>query len=358
MTSTYGRQWFHPNVGESFSPPLLTADRLAMHGKADAAIKVYKSISSTSAGARRRLVQARRQAQSHLKYIKPINEIGICAIDWYPGFSITDSFISKIFDLTNIPYYLATLADADLIIAGCYGTEIQTKHTQLTDRFILFVSGENLLPSYDLHDFSLTTFPDSFCGKNIRYPQWYGELSFETVQPRLKYSERCYYSHERDIDFSFIYNNSTPQREEMLCVLKQAFGDSSIKVYGVHRGSEVDKLSILARSKINICFENSIGKGYCTEKLLHALSMGCYALYWGDPSYLSDFKGENIFNLYEHSHDEAVDWCRNKLSCNIVQSLQHPLPLANIIQSSVDLAQVIEHIRLWMSMIVNFRSLL
>ena len=63
-----------------------------------------------------------------------------------------------------------------------------------------------------------------------------------------------------------------------------------------------------------MCFENSLGEGYVTEKLLDARVMGCKALYWGDISCLSDFSKNGIFNIRDvDSFESAIDWCRKQL---------------------------------------------
>ncbi len=43
-----------------------------------------------------------------------------------------------------------------------------------------------------------------------------------------------------------------------------------------------DKQNYLAQFKFNICPENGLGDGYCTEKLFHAFDAGCIPIYWGE----------------------------------------------------------------------------
>ena len=357
MTHSYGRQWFHPCSGKAFHTDFLKADKMAMEGHTITAINIYNSMSSFSPPARRRIRQAKRQAQTYLRFPERKEEIRISFIDWYSNFSSSDLFISQLLNSVDLPWKETCISDADLVIAGCYGNEIHKNQQLLDDKLVLFISGENLLPSYDIHDFSLTTLPDSFCDKNFRYPQWYGEVDFKnTKSPSLTYANKPLLSYERDLKFSAIYNNSTPQREEQIFLLKQFFGDQSVHIYGSHRGNEVDKIAILARTKINICFENSIGNGYCTEKLLHALSLGCNALYWGDPSFSRDFKSTNVLNLYESDQDSLIEWCRQRLAATRQGPMLTALPINDIVQSEVNLKPVANHVRKWLKLILNFRS--
>ena len=296
MTSTYGRQWFDPNSGQAFDPRLLEADELAIKGDIKNSIAIYKELTIMSAIARRRLLQAKRQ----IKEAKQNPELGktvrVSYIDWYPGFTVNDRFIKQIMDGIGVPWQQTSINESDLVIAGSYGNRIMSEQEILRGKIVMFVSGENLNPSYDLHDFSLSTCSSSYCGKNVRYPQWYSELVFEEKEVNLIYAKREFEMVENEIMISAIYNNATPQREEVIYKLRKVFGKKTVKVFGSQRGGEVDKLSILARSRINICFENSIGEGYCTEKLLHALSLGCKALYWGDAGHKKDLA--IIYSIY------------------------------------------------------------
>ena len=111
-----------------------------------------------------------------------------------------------------------------------------------------------------------------------------------------------------------IYNNSTPERKEILHNLRREFGEQNVHVYGSHRTGEVDKFEILSRTVINVCLENSLGEGYVTEKLLHARAMGCKALYWGDPSFSDDFRTEGVLNLRDTANlEEVIQWCKLQL---------------------------------------------
>ena len=77
------------------------------------------------------------------------------------------------------------------------------------------------------------------------------------------------FDNKRDLLISSIYNNSTPEREQIVSTLRDEFGTSNVHIFGSQRTGEVDKFEILSRSVFNICFENSI-EGYITEKLFHS----------------------------------------------------------------------------------------
>jgi GR25 family glycosyltransferase involved in LPS biosynthesis len=60
---------------------------------------------------------------------------------------------------------------------------------------------------------------------------------------------------------------------------------------------DIAKYIFMRDHKFALCFENSIGDGYVTEKLLHAKMAGCIPLYYGDESCLVDFCRDGFVNL-------------------------------------------------------------
>jgi hypothetical protein len=329
VTGAYGRQWVHPEASLAFSQDLLRADRLSMAGKTQEALLLYAKEASSNKIAQRRLNIAKKQLKKSSGRAwqgNSFDQITIAFIDWYPGFFDQDVvYMTKLFLLAGLNVSVTQAAiEADILIAGCYGHQLLTNSSLSEDKLVIFLTGENLSPSYNIHDFSITTRNRSFCEKNIRLPQWLGELSFDSGKilfknPATKHSYNKNAS--RDLMFSAIYNNSTPEREEILACLRDEFGTRNVHVFGSQRNGEVDKLKILSRSVVNICFENSIGEGYVTEKLLHARAMGCKALYWGHSSYKNDFNEAGIYNTHDaHAIDDVIFWCRQQLQqCNATQ---------------------------------------
>lgn len=320
ITGPYGRQWIHPSASFAFAPKLLSADRLCITGDAFKALSLYKK--ETECGnhiAKRRLNIAQKQLRLAMK-TEDLNEdieiIRIGFIDWYQGFNNDQSNLLRIFENAGLNIEVTKPEEADLIIAGCYDDRIIKDPLLTTDKLVIFVSGENISPSYNIHDFSLTSRSNSYCGKNARFAQWLGELITDKGGIGLREHKKYLYREvpTRDLFITAIYNNSTPEREEAVTLLRNAFGKEKVNVFGSQRTGEINKFEILARSNINLCFENSLGNGYITEKLLHAKIMGCKALYWGDKYYIHDFSGEGVMNTSEiNSFDVAVKWCEGQI---------------------------------------------
>jgi hypothetical protein len=320
ITGPYGRQWISPIASWAFSPSLIEADECCARGQIQRALALYQHEANSNPIAKRRLNIAKRQLKKSYLLGNESNdpqELGLGFVDWYQGFERDVNSFIDLFSRAGLKPRITAVEDADILVAGAYGNRLASDPVLRDDKLVIFVTGENLCPSYDIHDFSISTRIRDFCGKNIRFPQWLGDLSFDASRIRLKPTSRRsphYSAGPRDLLVSAIYNNSTPEREELLFCLRREFGLENVHVYGSQRTGEVDKFEILSRTVINLCFENSLGEGYVTEKLLHARAMGCKALYWGDSSFSGDFRTDGILNIRDSgSLKDVLDWCRFQL---------------------------------------------
>ena len=108
----------------------------------------------------------------------------------------------------------------------------------------------------------------------------------------------------------------------------------------------VNKMEILARSKINICFENSIGSGYVTEKLLHSKIMNakhCIGRYCA----FKDFSSKGVYNYYtKNSEEDVFEWCAEEIGKEIPTIRE--INIDNMIfRSNPTLDPIKDHLRRW-----------
>ena len=60
---------------------------------------------------------------------------------------------------------------------------------------------------------------------------------------------------------------------------------------------DVAKFLFFQDYKYVLCYENSMGDGYVTEKLLHAKMAGCIPIYWGDKNVCTDFDPRGFIDV-------------------------------------------------------------
>jgi len=362
VTSIYGRQWNDPSPEYAFKDDLLKADEACIRGDKRAALTLYKKIADTNPIAKRRLNIAARQSKRLMDNKgneNRKNTLNIAFIDWYNGYE-TDIqiFLLFLFKEANINVEITEIGLADLVIAGCYGAQLLHNKDITEDKLVMFVAGENISPSYNHHDCSMTPRNHNYLNKNIRLPQWFCDIEFAKCGIRFREvnNKLPRMRAERDMLVSAIYNNSTPERESILYLLRKEFGENNIHVFGSQRGRSVDKLQILSRSVINMCFENSIGDGYVTEKLLHSKVMGCQSLYWGDDSYELDFTNTSVHNVKSaKSLSETIDWCKRMIKQSRPYNFEGTEIGSNIFQKEPSIASIVLFLKRWSAMMLCWR---
>uniref|UniRef100_UPI001F099FFD glycosyltransferase family 10 domain-containing protein n=1 Tax=Helicobacter pylori TaxID=210 RepID=UPI001F099FFD len=102
--------------------------------------------------------------------------------------------------------------------------------------------------------------------------------------------------------------------------IRNAFYDALNSIEPVAGGGSVkntlgykvkNKNEFLSQYKFNLCFENSQGYGYVTEKILDAYFSHTIPIYWGSPSVAKDFNPKSFVNVHDFKDfDEAIDYVR------------------------------------------------
>lgn len=363
VTGPYGRQWISPRASAAFSHGLIEADNYCIQGVLHKALELYRLEASHNVIAARRLSTIKRQLRKTVSGTSRsggTSELKLGFVDWYQGFFEKDlQWILDLFGGAGLNAKASDIEDADILIAGSYGNRVMVDRELSADKLVILFTGENICPAFDIHDFSITTRKRSYCGKNVRYPQWLSDLELQGGRITFRYaSEYQYQEHrERDLWISAIYNNSTPEREEVLTHLRRAFGADNVHVYGSQRTGEINKFEVLSRSIINVCFENSLGEGYVTEKLLHARMMGCKALYWGDTSYLEDFRGTDTLNIKDVSSiEDVISWCSHQLGKRKIAPKALGLVDESLFVNRPSCASIYRKISEWSQLILAWRE--
>ncbi|WP_121020797.1 glycosyltransferase family 10 domain-containing protein [Helicobacter vulpis] len=77
-------------------------------------------------------------------------------------------------------------------------------------------------------------------------------------------------------------------------------------------GTRVEnKSEFLSQYKFNLCFENSRGHGYTTEKIIDAYFAHTIPIYWGNPAVALDFNPKSFVNVHDFKDfKEALDYIR------------------------------------------------
>ncbi|WQT55967.1 fucosyltransferase [Helicobacter pylori] len=229
---------------------------------------------------------------------------------------------------------------SDLVFGNPLGQARKILSYQNTKR--VFYTGENEAPNFNLFDYAIGFDELDFNDRYLRMPLYYAYLHYkaeivnDTTAP-YKLKDNSLYTLKKpshhfkenhpnlcalinnEIDplkrgfASFVASNpNAPIRNafyEALNSIELVAGGGSVKNtlgYNVKNKNE-----FLSQYKFNLCFENSQGYGYVTEKILDAYFSHTIPIYWGSPSVAKDFNPKSFVNVHDFKNfDEAIDYIK------------------------------------------------
>lgn len=306
------RQWYSPLHASGLSEDALQFEEylcLRLHSKAIAlATQTLSSHNTPSHVAywNRQIKRAENLAQRSRLKCKTVSIAFHC---FWPGFDPFDNEILNLFRVTTTRLGLDLIVrekNADLLIYSCFG---ELDPSLLSSSTSFFYTGENLHPSYEHADYSLSFDYQSYYERNIYCPLWLlrqyplgsKHPDYEPYNPSilLKVPRR-----DRHIDMrvAVVANNYTPLRMTAIQLLRDA--GFTVDLYGSHTNPVSNKIHTLRMYTMSLCFENSYRPGYVTEKLFDAFISGTYPLYWGGADF-AHFSPKSFFNFNSNKDLES-----------------------------------------------------
>lgn len=175
----------------------------------------------------------------------------------------------------------------------------------------IFYTAENLVPDFNICDYGIGFHYLTFEDRYIRFPVYLvdGFTAYDGDDYASDLS-RAAYKHEnvekslegKSTFCSFVYSNGEAAkcREKVFEALSEYKTVSSGGRYKNNVGGPIEsKLDFQRKCKFVIAFENSEGKGYTTEKIVHAFSAGAVPIYWGNPDITKEFNPDSFINCYD-----------------------------------------------------------
>ncbi|MGN8362337.1 glycosyltransferase family 10 domain-containing protein, partial [Helicobacter pylori] len=206
----------------------------------------------------------------------------------------------------------------------------------------VFYTGENESPNFNLFDYAIGFDELDFRDRYLRMPLYYDRLHHkaesvnDTTAPYKIKSDSLYAlkkpSHhfkENHPHLCAVVNGKTDPLKRGFASfvasnpnapIRNAFYDALNAIEPVTGGGSVkntlgynvkNKNEFLSQYKFNLCFENSQGYGYVTEKIIDAYFSHTIPIYWGSPSVAKDFNPKSFVNVHDFKDfDEAIDYVR------------------------------------------------
>lgn len=244
--------------------------------------------------------------------------------NWF-YFLFKDIFDGKDLNFNSSP------EEADIILCSTFGQErIKYKDSRALK---IFYTGENFSPdlinadfalSFDFKSHSKWNWKLQKIKGNFRLPHWYLYVNWWNDPAFTK--EKIFKKdlmHVWDADevwgrphfCSIVIGNAVPNRLEVANKIGEY---SPVYAWGsvFNNPYPGPKVELLKYFKYNICFENTISKGYITEKLLEAKVAGCIPIYYGHESVAKDFNEKCLINYAEFTNAEAIKQYIQKIDTN------------------------------------------
>ncbi|GAA8694048.1 glycosyltransferase family 10 [Helicobacter pylori] len=227
---------------------------------------------------------------------------------------------------------------SDLVFGNPLGQARKILSYQNTKR--VFYTGENEAPNFNLFDYAIGFDELDFNDRYLRMPLYYAYLHYkaeivnDTTSPyklkalyTLKKPSHKFKENHPNL-CALIHNESDPLKRGFASFvasnanapIRNAFYDALNSIEPVAGGGSVkntlgykveNKNEFLSQYKFNLCFENSQGYGYVTEKILDAYFSHTIPIYWGSPSVAKDFNPKSFVNVHDFKNfDEAIDYIR------------------------------------------------
>ncbi|EJB86912.1 alpha1,3-fucosyltransferase [Helicobacter pylori Hp H-10] len=229
---------------------------------------------------------------------------------------------------------------ADIVFGNPIGSARKILSYQNTKR--VFYTGENEVPNFNLFDYAIGFDELDFRDRYLRMPLYYDRLHHkaesvnDTTAPYKIKSDSLYTLKKPSHHFkenhpnlcAVVNDESDPLKRGFASFvasnpnapIRNAFYDALNSIEPVTGGGSVrntlgynvkNKSEFLSQYKFNLCFENTQGYGYVTEKIIDAYFSHTIPIYWGSPSVAKDFNPKSFVNVCDFKDfDEAIDYVR------------------------------------------------
>ena len=236
--------------------------------------------------------------------------ITLCYVNFWRGCKFDTMYFTKFIQLNMGPVKEVKPEDnPDILIASCMGNISNVISVNAKCKIFFYGENLNFYPPYNNDKILYKTF-DLIVGykytdlskKQIRFPLWllyYEYYRYDENDNILTYLQNKYNENikkKKTIFSSIIARHDRGGQRTIICDEISKYGElMAPSTYRKNTASigktSNDKINYLSNVKYNVCPENSVFEGYCTEKIFQALESGTIPLYWG-----TDFPEPEIIN--------------------------------------------------------------
>lgn len=231
--------------------------------------------------------------------------------DMHKGFDVRTDIIANYVEKNFGEYVISD--KPDFLFYGPFGSQ----HHLYKNCVKIFICGEPLIPNFNECDYAIAYDPIEFGERYLVRPIY--------MKDRLP--EPITISDEQALNrkfCNFVYSND---KNGVGAKLRVEFAKKLMKYKHVDCPGKIlnnmkdgigsrfgkswiqDKIDFIGEYKFTIAFENSMCRGYTTEKMLHPLRAHSIPIYWGNPDVTDNFNPAAFINAtgYEEQLDKVIE---------------------------------------------------
>lgn len=216
--------------------------------------------------------------------------------------------------LKNNGYDVQICEDADYLVCDFFSANPYSYCG--TPQVRIMYSSENLIPDFNLIDYSICPYPIQFGDRNFQLPPcvWPRSHWVKIAEKDRNYSreileQKCYFanfisSHESEY-------NIRGDFFKKLCEYKRVESPGSY-LNNMPNGERVNwlndsKADFQRKCKFTLCFESTMHYGFVTEKIMDAFYADTIPVYYGSPTVTDIFNKDAFINVADfESFDAAI----------------------------------------------------
>lgn len=236
-----------------------------------------------------------------LIFIMSKKKIKINYIDFWPGFKKEDNFFSRILD----KYYDVEISDnPDYVFCSCFSR----KHFKYADCVKIFYTGENIIPDFNLYDYSMGFHYIDFEDRYLRLPHYaLYDQCIKAAKEKHTHSDDYYLAKKKFCNYVISNPYAAAERDLMIDALEKYMPVDSGGRYRNNVGGPVaDKIEFASHYRFSMAFENSAMSGYTTEKIFDGFAACTIPIYWGSDRIKEEFNPESFVSARDFENFDQV----------------------------------------------------
>jgi len=216
-------------------------------------------------------------------------------------------------DILKQRYDIEFSENPDFLFYSCFRDE----YKKYKNCVKIFFTNENVVPNFNECDYAIGFDHLSFGDRYLRCPEYHLNLDSK-IQDRSHIKEDL----AKRKFCNFVYHNAnrgvgTQLRQEFCQKLMEyklvdcpgkVLNNMQVDFLKIDDDWREAKFKFISDYKFTVAFENTLAKGYTTEKLYQPLAANSIPIYWGNPDVAKDFNPKAFINCNDYKNfDEVIN---------------------------------------------------